>query len=65
MKNAKLLIITSLFSFLLCACGMKGPLYHAPVTEAERAEQAAKDEQAKNLKANSETDFDSYSEESK
>lgn len=65
MKNAKLLIITSLFSFLLCACGMKGPLYHAPANEAEQAEQATKDEQAKNLKANSESDLDSYSDDSK
>jgi len=33
MKNIKLLIITLLFSSLLMACGMKGPLYRTPVAQ--------------------------------
>lgn len=50
MKNIKLLIITFLFSSLLAACGMKGPLYRAPAAvepaTADTEQQQVQTEQA-------------------
>lgn len=45
MKNIKLLIITLLFSSLLMACGMKGPLYRTP--SAQPAPSAAMENKEK------------------
>ncbi|WP_019616394.1 LPS translocon maturation chaperone LptM [Psychromonas ossibalaenae] len=50
MKNTNILLITLLFSSLLTGCGMKGPLYRAPVEQPQtetqqQAEQAQQDNQ--------------------
>ncbi|WP_354622809.1 lipoprotein [Psychromonas sp. MME2] len=37
MKNAKLLIMMSILSFSIAACGMKGPLYQAPASDTKEA----------------------------
>lgn len=40
MKNIQLCIITLFFTSLLMGCGMKGPLYHAPVKQPSATEKA-------------------------
>lgn len=54
MKSIKLLIVIFLFSSLLAACGMKGPLYRAPAAQPESADtqqaQTEQDNYAENSK---------------
>ncbi len=57
MKNIKLLIVTFLFSSLLIGCGMKGPLYRAPVTQPVSAV-APVDEKAESQSGQEQTEQD-------
>ncbi len=61
MKNINILLTTLFFSSLLAGCGMKGPLYRAPV-EQPQTETLEQTEQQQNNQETSSEEPDSTSE---